>query len=301
VTRIPGLAPGMTIAAARRALAQTFRTAGLDSPELDARVLIGHALGLDHAALVSNGERTLDAHEAATIAAFAGRRLKREPVARITGHKEFWGLDLSVTPATLVPRPETETVVETTLAAVADRTRPLRLADFGVGTGALLLALLSELPSATGIGTDLSEEALRTARANAERLDLAARTAFVRCDYGAALHGPFDIVVSNPPYIESNAIGGLDPEVRDYDPRLALDGGSSGLHGYRVLVSDAHRILAPAGILVVELGAGQASDVAALMEHAGLVTEPPRADLMGHFRAILARPAMRGRHPQGPK
>jgi len=144
VTGIPGLAPGMTIAAVRRALAQAFRNAGLDSPELDARVLIGHALGLDHAALVSNGERALDAREAATIAAFAERRLKREPVARITGHKEFWGLDLAVTPATLVPRPETETVVETTLAAVADRTRTLCLADFGVGTGALLLALLSE-------------------------------------------------------------------------------------------------------------------------------------------------------------
>ena len=301
MTGIPGLAPGMTIAAVRRALAQAFRNAGLDSPELDARVLIGHALGLDHAALVSNGERALDAREAATMAAFAERRLKREPVARITGHKEFWGLDLAVTPATLVPRPETETVVETTLAAVADRTRTLCLADFGVGTGALLLALLSELPNAIGIGTDLNEEALRTAHGNAARLGLATRAEFVRCDYGAALRGPFDIVVSNPPYIESDAIGGLDPEVRDYDPRLALDGGTSGFRGYRAVVSDARRILAPAGILVVELGAGQAPAVAVLMEHAGLVTEPPRADLMGHFRAILARPAMRGRHPQGPK
>jgi release factor glutamine methyltransferase len=291
----------MTIAAARRALAQAFRNTGLDSPELDARVLIGHALNFDHAALVSNGERALDVLEAAAIAGFAERRLKREPVARITGHKEFWGLDLAVTPATLVPRPETETVVEMTLAAVADRSQPLRLADFGVGTGALLLALLSELPNATGIGTDLSEEALRTTRANAGRLGLAARAALVRCDYGAALHGPFDIVVSNPPYIESDAIGGLDPEVRDYDPRLALDGGTSGLHGYRTLLADVRRILAPAGIVVVEVGAGQAPDVAALMEDAGFVAEPPKADLMGHFRAILARPAMRGRHPQGPK
>jgi release factor glutamine methyltransferase len=298
---IPGLAPGMTIAAARRALAQAFRQAGLDSPELDARVLTGHALRLDHTALVSNGERALGADEVKRIGTFAERRLQREPVARITGLKEFWGLDLAVTPATLVPRPETETVVETILAVIADRSRPLRLTDFGVGAGALLLALLSELPNATGIGTDLSAEALQTARANADRLGLASRAAFVRCDYGAALRGPFDIVVSNPPYIESDAIGDLDPEVRDYDPRLALDGGTSGLHGYRALLADAQRILAPTGILVVELGAGQAPEVAALMEQAGFVTEPPKADLMGHFRAILARPAMRGRHPQGLK
>jgi release factor glutamine methyltransferase len=286
---LPGLAPGISIAAARRVMAQAFSDGGLDSPDLDARVLAGHALQLDHAALAANSERNLTGAEISTLAALAERRLAHEPVARITGRKEFWGLDFRVTPATLVPRPETETVVEAALAAIADRSCPLRIADFGTGTGALLLALLSEFPNATGTGTDISAPALETARDNAARLGLAPRAQFVLCDYGAALHGPFDLVVSNPPYIASGEIAGLAPEVRDYDPRLALDGGPSGLDGYRAVVADAVRILAPQGILMVELGAGQARSVADLMREGGIVAEPPRADLSGHFRALLGR------------
>ena len=294
MTTIPGLAPGMTIAAFRLALAQAFRSARLDSPDLDARLLVGHALDLDHSALASNGERAVTSDDVASIAALAARRLAREPVARIVGRKEFWGLDFIVTPATLVPRPDTETIVEAALAAIADRAAPLLIADFGTGTGALLLALLSELPQATGVATDVSIEALAVARSNALRLNLAARANFVACSYGSALCGPFDLIVCNPPYIPSGDIAGLDPDVRDYDPRLALDGGASGLEGYRVVVADARRLLAPGGILVVELGAGQASAVTALMHAGEIVAEPPKADLSGHFRALLGHSAMRG-------
>jgi release factor glutamine methyltransferase len=294
VTKIPGLAPGISIAAARRALAQAFRAAGLESPDLDARLLIGAALGLDHGALASDSERALSGEDVATIAVLATRRLAHEPVARILGRKEFWGLDFAVTPATLVPRPETETVVETALTAITDRSLPLRIADFGTGTGALLLALLSELPRAMGIGTDLSIDALTVARRNALDHDLAARAHFVACNYGAALRGPFELIVCNPPYIASGEIAGLDPEVRDYDPRLALDGGTSGLDGYRTLVADARRLLAADGILVVELGAGQAPSVVTLMREGGFVAEAPKPDLGGHFRALLGRPGMRG-------
>jgi release factor glutamine methyltransferase len=293
VTNLPGLAPGMTIAAARRAVTQAFRDAGMDSPDLDARLLVAQALGLDHAALASNGECQLADAEISAVAALAKRRLAHEPVARIVGHKEFWGLDFAVTRATLVPRPDTETVAEAALAAIPVRSLPLRIADFGTGTGALLLALLSELPNAAGIGTDLSAAALAVARDNALHLGLASRADFVACDYGAALRGPFDLVVCNPPYIASGDIAGLDAEVRDYDPRLALDGGASGLDGYRAVVSDASRILAPQGILVVELGAGQACPVAGLMREGGIVAEGPKPDLSGYFRALLGRPAMR--------
>jgi release factor glutamine methyltransferase len=294
VTNIPGVAPGMTIAAARRALAQAFRAAGLDSPDLDARLLVGHVLGLDHAALASGGERPLTGAAASAVAAVAKRRLAHEPVAHVIGRKEFWGLDLAVSEATLVPRPDTETVVEAALAAIPDRAMPLRIADFGTGTGALLLALLSELPNAAGIGTDLSAAALTVARGNALHLGLASRADFVACDYGAALRGPFDLVVCNPPYIASGEIAGLDAEVREYDPLLAIDGGASGLDGYRAGVADACRILSPQGILVVELGAGQAASVTALMREGGIVADGPKPDLSGHFRALLGRLAMRG-------
>jgi release factor glutamine methyltransferase len=299
VIDIPGLVPGISIAAARRIVAQTFRTAEIESSDLDARLLIGHALSLDHTALVSNSEHKLSGEEASTIAAFAARRLAHEPVARIVGRKEFWGLDFTVTPATLVPRPDTETVVEAALAAFPDRSLPLRIADFGTGTGALLVALLSEFPNATGIAIDISEPALKAARGNAIHLGVASRAYFVVSDYGSALRAPFDLVVSNPPYIVGGEIAGLDPEVRDYDPHLALNGGASGLDGYRAVIADARRILAPQGTVIVELGAGQAAPVAALMSANGIVAEAPKPDLSGHLRALLGRSAMQGQHSGG--
>jgi release factor glutamine methyltransferase len=283
-------AASLTIDAARRSWAAKFRNGGIDSPDLDARILIGHAVGLDHAALAVAASRTLAAAEQDAIAALARRRLAREPVARIVGFKEFWSLQLHVADATLVPRPETETVVEAALAAIerrGARSRPLRIADLGTGSGAILLALISELPQAFGIGSDVSTAALAVARDNATRLGLR-RTSFVACDMAAALRGPFDLIVCNPPYIASGDISGLAPEVRDFDPRAALDGGPDGLNSYRLIAGAAPALLAPDGLLIVELGAGQADAVAALFAAAGLAPARPRADLSGVPRALCA-------------
>jgi release factor glutamine methyltransferase len=283
--------PGATVASARRALAQRLRAAGFETPDLDARLLVGHALGLDHARLLAQAERMLTADETARIAGFANRRLTHEPVARIVGVKEFWGLPLRIDGPVLVPRPDTETVVEAALAAVDarhGRSALLRLADIGVGSGALLLALLSELPNTFGVGTDRDPRALAVARENAARLDLAARARFVACDYGAALAGGFDLVVANPPYIATQDIAALPPEVRSFDPRLALDGGADGLNAYRALAADAKRLLAPRGAIVVEIGIGQGNAVATLFASVGLSVGSVRSDIHGIPRAVTA-------------
>ena len=285
-----GDAATQTIAQARRALVDALRATGLPSPDLDARLLIGHVLGLDHAGLATQASRALSPDERETIAALATRRLSREPVARILGRKEFWGLDLNVTPAVLVPRPETETVVEAALAPIADRTRALKVLDLGTGSGAILLALLSELPNAVGVGTDRELGALKVARSNAENLGLASRVHFVACDFGAALGGGFDLVVSNPPYIATRDIASLDADVRDHDPRLALDGGADGLDAYRAIGRDAARLLAPGGRLLVEIGQGQGAAVRELFAAAGLAQEGPiRNDLSGIPRVVTVR------------
>jgi release factor glutamine methyltransferase len=284
---------GMTVAQARRTLTDVFRQAELDSPELDARLLVGHALGLDHTGLTIESGRSLGGNAAHALAALATRRLEREPVARILGVKEFWGLPLRLNDATLVPRPESETVIEAALAVIdsaGPRNRALRIADLGTGSGALLIALLTELPSAVGIGTDVSSKALAAARGNAGRLGIAARTEFAICDFGAALTGSFDLVVSNPPYIASADIDTLSPEVR-HDPRPALDGGADGLDCYRTIAGQAPGLLKPNGDLVVELGIGQEPAVATLFRAAGLAPLPARPDLSGIPRALQARVA----------
>jgi len=289
---IAGLKAGVSVATARRLLTQAFRQQGLDTSELDARVLLGHVLTLDHSTIIAVADRVLNEDDAEVLTGLAERRLAREPVAHIIGKKEFWGLLLKINATTLVPRPETETVVEAALAALeADATRDqaLSIADLGTGSGALLLALLSELPHAHGVGTDVSVSALRLAHENATRHRLAARAWFVACDFGAALSSGFDLLVSNPPYIRSGDIAGLDPEVSRYEPVLALDGGGDGLECYRAVALDAWRLLKPGGHLVVELGAGQADGVIAFLTTAGLVCSPPRHDLSGVPRALLAR------------
>jgi len=288
---MPLLSRNMTVAQARRALADAFRQAALDSPELDARLLVGHALGLDNTALTIDSGRDLGEDGAHALATLVARRLGREPVARILGIKEFWGLPLRLNEATLVPRPETETVVEAALAAIdgdGPRTRAFRIADIGTGSGALLVALLSELPNAIGIGTDVSRDALAAARDNASRLGFSSRAVFAACDFGAALAGSFDLVVSNPPYIASAEIALLPPEVR-HDPRRALDGGADGLGCYRAIAGQAPKLLKPTGHLVVELGIGQESPVAALFRSAGLVSAPVHPDLSGIPRALPVR------------
>jgi release factor glutamine methyltransferase len=282
-----------TVDSARRTLAARFKSGTLDSAELDARILIGAALGLDLTGVIAAASRLLTADESKRIEEFAQRRLGGEPVARILGVKEFWGLPLKLSAATLVPRPDTETVVELALEmvrAVFPLHHQLRIADLGTGSGAILLALLSELPDACGFGTDISVAALRTAKANAYHLGLAGRAAFIACDYAAALSGPFDLIVSNPPYIRSADIAGLATEVRDHDPLLALDGGPDGLDAYRAIIPQAAALLAPGGTLVVEAGQGQSGQIQGLMTAAGLTLDwPVKADLAGVRRAVAGR------------
>jgi release factor glutamine methyltransferase len=279
-----------SIGSARRALAAAFRAVGLESPELDARILMGHALGLDQASLTAAAERKLSAREAQQIAALGERRLARESVAVIVGRKEFWGLSLRVSHATLVPRPDTETVVEAALGAIdggGARTHALQIADIGTGTACLLLALLSELPNASGVGVDVCPDAIAIARDNARALGLAQRSRFVRGNFTDALTGRFDLIVSNPPYVATHELARLAPEVR-HEPTLALDGGVDGLAAYRVIAADAPRVLAPGGAIVLEVGVNQAAPVASLLAKGGLVPQEPKFDLAGVPRAIVA-------------
>jgi release factor glutamine methyltransferase len=284
---------GKTVEIARRDLSARFASAAIDSPELDARLLIGAVLGLDLTGMIKAATQTLTPDQATRLENFVCRRLAGEPVARILGTKEFWGLSLKLSAETLVPRPDTETLVELALEMLRANpapNRPWRIADVGTGSGAILLALLSELPDASGFGTDVSAAALQTARANAIDLGLAARAIFIACDYAAALTGHFDLIVSNPPYICSADIASLAVEVRNHDPHLALDGGADGLDAYRVLIAQATRLLAPSGALVVEAGQGQSGQIEAFMTAAGLIPErAPKADLAGIPRAVAGR------------
>ncbi len=289
---------GLAIDAARRHLSHLLRAHAIDTPDLDARLLLGAALGLDLTGLAKAAARRLAPQDAARLAGYAQRRIAGEPVARILGVKEFWGLALQLSATTLVPRPDTETVVDAALQMMGPPARksPLRIADIGTGTGALLLALLSEWPHAFGVGSDIDEQALRMAAANARRLNLADRAAFVTCNYTEALQGPFDLIVSNPPYIPTQEIAALAAEVRDHDPRRALDGGTDGLDAYRILAPEAVRLLAPEGMLLVEVGQNQADEVEELMAAAGLERLPRRADLAGIPRVVTGRK----QRPQGP-
>jgi release factor glutamine methyltransferase len=268
-----------------------FRSATIEQPEVDARVLVAHALHLDRARLIAQSDRILEAREVTVVSALAARRLRREPVSRILGRKEFWSLGLTITPDVLVPRPETETVVEAALDFVVRggmHMEKLRILDIGTGSGALLLALLHELPNTTGTGTDTSTPALQVARANAAHCGLESRCNFVACDIASGVQGSFDLIVSNPPYIVHDEIASLTPEVRDYDPLVALDGGDDGLVAYRAIAVQARHVLAPGGRLFVELGAGQEAAVRAVFINAGLTVGATRADLAGIPRVLGA-------------
>ena len=288
---IPGLKDGASLAEAVQFLARSFRSAGIEQPDADARILAGHALHLDRARMVSQSGRVLEAREINVMSALAARRLRHEPVSRIVGQKEFWSLPIKVTPDVLVPRPETETIIEGALDFVVRtglRMEKLRVLDIGTGSGALLFALLQELPHATAVGTDISTEAVQVARDNAARCRFENRCTFITCDMAAGVQDTFDIVVSNPPYIAHGDIQSLAPEVRDYDPAVALDGGKDGLDAYRSIAADARRILSQGGRLFVELGAGQETAVRALFTKAGLAVGKVRMDLAGIPRVLGA-------------
>jgi release factor glutamine methyltransferase len=292
VRTVAGLKAGISVDEAQRILSKSFALAGIESGMTDARALIGAALRLSRAQLLAQSDRLLEPREIAAIDALAARRMKREPVSRILGRKEFWSLMLDVTPDVLVPRPDTETLIEAALDYVVRgglRLEPLRILDIGTGTGALMLALLQELPNARGVATDVSVAALHVARGNAERLKLASRCSFVACNLADGVQGRFDLIVSNPPYIARGAIALLDPEVRDFDPRLALDGGADGLDAYRAIAAGVPPLLAPGGRVIMELGVGQAPPVTALFEAAKFIVLSIRNDLGGIARALIAK------------
>jgi release factor glutamine methyltransferase len=281
----------ISIGALRRSAATRLREGGVESAESDARVLLAHALGMGDAAILADAKAIAPEDVQRRLEGFVERRLAGEPVARITGRKEFWSRSFRLGPDTLVPRPESETLVEAALVAFPDRNAELRVLDLGTGAGVLLAAILAERPRAWGLGVDRSESALVVARANLAALGLDARASFACGDWGAALDGKFELIVCNPPYIAAHEFAGLSREVRAHDPRLALDGGADGLSAYRVIVADLARLLRAQGAAVLELGRGQESAVANLTRDAGLlVAAPARPDLAGIPRALTLRP-----------
>jgi release factor glutamine methyltransferase len=270
-------------------LAARLRAADIETARAEAWLLLAAATGLPRGALMAGALERLSAEQEEKLEALARRRAAREPMAYILGEKEFWSLPFAVAPGVLVPRPESETLVEAALAGFEQRASAPRILDLGVGSGCLLLALLSELPQAWGMGVDLSAQALALARENARRLGLAARALLVRGRWGEALAGRFDLIVSNPPYVAAGELAGLAPEVRTFEPALALVAGEDGLDAYRGLAGDCARLLAPGGRAVLEIGRGQGDAVAAILGRAGLAVVERRADLAGTERCLVAR------------
>lgn len=288
------MAEGASYDALLRDTAVALTAAGIDNVRFEARLLLSHATGLTIEQLISRGPDAAPVAAATTLRELTARRVRREPMAYILGEREFWGLPFKVSPAVLIPRPDSETVIETVLDLLPDRSRKLRILDLGLGSGCLLLTLLREYPQATGVGIDASEAALAIAQANAEALGVAQRARLSTGDWRQTgwtdqLEGPFDLLVSNPPYIESAAVEGLMPEVATHEPRLALDGGADGLAAYRIIAAAAPVLVAPGGWAIVEVGEGQAPEVASLFASAGLAPRPPRKDLGGIERVVPAQ------------
>ena len=285
-----------------RRLAGTFRRNRIATPALDARLLVCCACGITHEQFVASPERPVGPSQEALIDDFKRRRLGGEPVSRLVGRREFRGLPLMLGPATLDPRPDTETVVEAVIELArevrAATLGTLRILDLGTGTGCILLSALHELEGATGIGTDISEAAILIAQANASRLGLDRRASFVCGCWLDALKGEFDLVVANPPYIRSDQIAGLEPEVSRFDPRAALDGGADGLDAYRQIVPQLNAVLRPGGWAVFEVGAGEASQVGDILcaNKISLTQSDNRrwCDLSGHIRCVAGRLPKKG-------
>lgn len=272
-----------------RALRDRFVLAGIESAALDARLLVRHILGLDDTGLIASESDPFPAEKVAALEALAVRRVAGEPVARIRGVQEFYGLDFGLNPATLVPRPETEMLVDFGITVLRGRDTP-RILDLGTGTGCIILALLDALPEASGTGVDISELALVQARANAEALGLGQRFVVKHGDWFAPLgHERFDLIVSNPPYIASRVIETLDAGVRNFDPLDALDGGEDGLDPYRVLAEQAAEHLNENGVLALEIGFDQGQLVERLLQAAGFSDIAIAKDLAGHDRMVTAR------------
>ena len=269
-----------------RDLVEQFRSAEIPSAELDARLLMAAAAQVDEVALIADPDQLVGAQPLNLLRDYVRRRLSGEPVSRILGHREFWGLSFSLNSATLDPRPDSETVIEAVLAHVTDRDASLEILDLGTGTGCLLLALLSEFPNARGCGIDCSSDAVKAAVDNALRLGLADRATFSVGNWGVGLDGPFDLLVSNPPYIPSADIAGLSKEVRAHDPMAALDGGDDGLTAYRDIARETQRLLGSDGVAFWELGIGQSEVVSSIASDAGLEVCGLHTDLGGVARVL---------------
>ncbi len=276
------------ISEALESAAARLRTAGVEGPRRDARLLLGEALGVGNEQLFAWPERSLSAADHTGFEALIARRERREPVSRILGRREFWSLNFRITPVTLDPRPDSESLVQAVLERIPDHGAPLKILDLGTGSGCLLLALLSELPKARGLGVDVSEPALQVARENAATLGLAGRSRFERRSWAAGLSGSWQLIVSNPPYIRESEIEGLAPEVIRYDPRLALAAGPEGLDAYRALVPQIASLLAPDGLVALEIGVGQYGAVRTLLAEFGLAQLGCARDLHGNQRCLLA-------------
>jgi len=284
------VAPQEPVARALARLTDHLARFRIEDAAFDARALTLAAAGMSRAELVLRPDAPLDEAAGKRLAAYAARRAAREPATRILGERGFWTLDLAVAKDVLDPRPDTETVVAFALELLAARrAQPLRLLDLGSGSGAILCALLSELPQAFGVAVDLSAAACAATAENLRRCGASPRAAVLRGRWAAGISGRFDLVVSNPPYVESADIAGLAPEVRLHDPRLALDGGPDGFADYREIIRDLPRLLAEQGVAVLEAGAGQAETIADLMKKAGLRGLGARNDAGGHARAVAAR------------
>ena len=270
-----------------------LKSGGMDTPDLDARILAGAAFHLSRTEFFLKMDTPAPEEGQTVFETFICRRLAHEPVGRILGTREFWGLPFFLSPDTLEPRPDSETVIESVLAAVPDKNAPLRILDMGTGTGCLLLALLHEYPMASGVGVDASQGAVDTAKQNAEKLAFSSRAVFVQADWNAAgfaslVAGPFDVVVSNPPYISSSEINKLQPEVRCHDPSMALDGGEDGLDAYRQIAGMLSNLLKIGGVAVFEAGQGQADKVQEILQDEGLSKTGFCADLTGIMRCVTA-------------
>ncbi|UXT20392.1 peptide chain release factor N(5)-glutamine methyltransferase [Agrobacterium tumefaciens] len=276
------------LAAARKRL----QAAGIADPLLDARLLIAEVVGFSLTDFVMKPDRAVTPEESARIAAMIERRANGEPVHRILGHREFHGLDLLLSKETLEPRPDTEVLVDTLLPALKKTVSAkggARILDMGTGTGAICLALLKECPEVTGIGSDISDDALETAARNAARNDLGARFEAIRSDWFEKISGRFDIIVSNPPYIKTDIVATLDQEVRIHDPMAALDGGQDGLAPYRLIAADAGRFLVENGIVGVEIGFDQRLDVSAIFASHGFSLLDAVKDYGGNDRVLTFR------------
>jgi len=283
------LSGSVSVGALRRQVAHRLADTS-NTAHLDARFLVAHALGSAPRDLALLDEKPVAPHVVARALGLAERRAAGEPVGRIIGEREFWGLSFRLGPATLEPRPDTETIVSAALAAFGvRRDEALTVLDLGTGTGAILLALLSELPLARGVGIDIAAGAAETARLNAERLGLSARASFVVGDWASAVAGEFDLVVANPPYISSQEIDSLPLEVRGFDPHVSLGGGTDGLSSHRAIFADLERIVKRDGRVFVEVGAGQLETVTELAASKGFATKGHR-DLAGTGRVLEAAP-----------